>query len=71
MLPKRTQTRLSIYNIEGKLVNSLVDETLDEGFKEVVWNGNDAHGNPVSSGVYFYRLTAGKRTLTKKMVLLK
>jgi hypothetical protein len=35
------------------------------------WYGKDARGNLVSSGVYFYRLTAGNRTLTKKMVLLK
>jgi hypothetical protein len=70
-LVKRENTNLSVYNIEGKLVTTLVDETLDGGFKEVTWHGKDAHGNPVSTGVYFYRLTAGNRTLTKKMVLLK
>jgi len=48
-----------------------VDESLDAGFKEITWHGRDARGNQVSTGVYFYRLTAGNRTLTKKMVLLK
>jgi hypothetical protein len=70
-LPKRTMVTLSIYNVSGTLVATLVDETIDDGFKEVLWDGKDARGNPVSSGVYFYRLTAGDKTLTKKMVLLK
>jgi hypothetical protein len=70
-LPAKTKTKLSIYNIEGRLVTTLVDGTLDEGFKEVAWDGKDGRGNQVSTGVYFYRLTAGDRTLTKKMVLLK
>jgi len=70
-LPKQAKTNLSVYNVEGKLVTTILDETLDAGFKEVTWNGKDARGNQVSTGVYFYRLTAGNRTLTKKMVLLK
>ncbi|UCG50542.1 MAG: T9SS type A sorting domain-containing protein [Candidatus Latescibacterota bacterium] len=70
-LPTRTKTVLSIYNVEGKLVATLVDETLDAGFKDVTWHGKDVRGNQVSTGVYFYRLTAGNQTLTKKMVLLK
>jgi len=49
----------------------LVDGTLDEGLREVTWDGKDASGSPVGSGVYFYRLTAGDKTLTKKMVFLK
>ncbi|UCG53001.1 MAG: hypothetical protein JSW58_05455 [Candidatus Latescibacterota bacterium] len=52
-------------------MTTLVDDMLDEGFKEVTWDATDTRGNPVSSGVYFYRLTAGNRTLTKKTVLLK
>jgi flagellar hook assembly protein FlgD len=70
-LPKRTIASLSIFNVEGRLVTTLVDGTLDEGYKEVTWDGTNTHGNPVSSGVYFYRLKAGGKTLTKKMVLLK
>jgi hypothetical protein len=70
-LPERTQTRLSVHDIEGRLVTTLVDDTMGEGFKEVTWDGKNDRGNPVVSGVYFYRLTAGNRTLTKKMILLK
>jgi hypothetical protein len=70
-LPKRSLTKLEIYNIEGKLVTTLVDGTLDEGFKQINWDATDSYGNPVSSGVYFYHLKAGGKVLTKKMVLLK
>lgn len=70
-LPNRVQTRLSIYNIAGKQVARLVDQVVEAGFTEITWNGRDDRGNPVSSGGYFYRLTAGKRTLEKKMLLLK
>jgi hypothetical protein len=70
-VPKRVRATLAVYDVEGKLVTTLVNESLDAGLKEVTWHGKDARGNPVSTGVYFYRLTAGNRTLTKKMVLLK
>ncbi len=70
-LPERTFVRVSVYDIAGRLVATLVESTLDEGYREVPWNGKDARGEAVSSGVYFYRLTAGDKTLTKKMVLLK
>jgi hypothetical protein len=70
-LPEGAKVTLSIYDVEGKLVRTLVDETVAEGYQEHVWDGKDASGSAVSSGVYFYRLTAGDRTLTKKMILLK
>jgi flagellar hook assembly protein FlgD len=47
-----------------KLVKTLVNDVLDEGYKTTTWDGSDSNGNPVSSGIYFYRLTAGNRTLT-------
>jgi hypothetical protein len=70
-LPQRMTARLAIYNVEGKLVQTLLDGSLEEGYREVPWDGKDTRGGEVSSGVYFYRLTAGDRTLTKKMILLK
>ena len=70
-LPRKMQVTLTIYNIEGKRVAALVDRTLTEGYKKVTWDGTNAQGNPVSSGVYFYRLEAGKEVLTRKMVLLR
>jgi hypothetical protein len=70
-VPAKSHTNLSIYNIEGKLVKILMDGEFEGGVKTVVWNGTDERGNPVSSGVYFYRLRAGGDVMTKKMVLLK
>jgi hypothetical protein len=71
VLPERERVVLSVYNIEGRLVTPLLDATLDEGIVEVLWDGKDSRGNPMSSGVYFCRLIAGNETLTEKMVLLR
>jgi hypothetical protein len=70
-LPERARVKLSIYSIEGRLVTTLLDEAIDGGIREVTWSGKDGRGNPVSSGVYFYRLQAGNTVLTKKMTVLK
>jgi flagellar hook assembly protein FlgD len=70
-LPKGSVTKLTIYDVTGKLITTHVNGTLDEGFKEVTWDGKDSRGNSMSSGVYFYRLKAGGKRFTKKMVLLK
>jgi hypothetical protein len=70
-LPGETNTILSVYNIEGRLVKTLVNESLGGGLQTISWDGTDARGNPVSSGVYLYRLRAGGNVMTKKMILLK
>ncbi len=70
-LPERIHARLSIYNVEGKFVVDLIDEVTNAGFKEVSWEGKDARGAIVTTGVYFYCLRAGKKVLTRKMVLLR
>jgi hypothetical protein len=70
-LPATEVVSLVIYDARGKLVKTLLSEVRSHGTHSVEWNGVDNHGNAVSSGVYFYRLTAGKFTQSKKMVLLK
>jgi hypothetical protein len=70
-VPERTHANLSIFDATGKLVKTLVNEAVDEGLAEVTWDAKDNRGNSVSSGVYFYRLKAGKKVLTKKMVVIK
>ena len=70
-LPERAHANLSIYNLEGKLVKTLIDGVMNEGYKRTTWDGTDSMGNPVSSGVYFCRLKSGKKVLAKKMVLIK
>lgn len=70
-VPSRARVTLHIYDVAGRLVVGLVDEDRDAGRYSTVWNGRSANGDPVGSGVYFYRLTAGNDTVTRKMVLLK
>ncbi len=60
-----------IYNVKGQLVKSVMHENKDAGSYSIKWNGNDNYNRPVSSGVYFYMLTSGGKTLTKKMMLMK
>jgi flagellar hook assembly protein FlgD len=62
---------LSIHDVNGKLVNTLIDGTLEKGYRRIAWAGTDSQGLSVASGVYFCRLQAGTATSVKKMVLLK
>jgi hypothetical protein len=70
-LPERSHVSIVVYDAAGRRVTTLVNEALPAGMNDVTWNGRNASGDSVSSGVYFYRLTAGKNVLTKKMILLK
>ena len=72
-IKERSRVTLKIYNVAGQLVRTLVNKEQaprQEGYS-VRWRGVSDAGEPVSSGVYFYKLTAKNFTLTKKMVLLK
>ncbi len=71
VLREKAPVTLAVYDVEGRLVRLLADEAAGEGYTERIWDGRDANNNQVSSGVYFYRLTAGNRMLTKKMVLIR
>jgi flagellar hook assembly protein FlgD len=64
-------TRLTVYDALGREIAVLADGFLSAGNHEVRWNGRDSHGNPVSSGVYLYRLEAGGNAETKKMMLVR
>lgn len=62
---------IGIYNVKGQLVKTLVNETKAAGNHHVVWNGTDNSGRQVSSGVYYYKMNAGKYSSTKKMIMMK
>ncbi len=70
-MPAAGDAKLGIYNLRGQLVRSLVNERKDTGDHKVVWDGKDNHGNIMPSGIYFYRLEAGKHSQTRKMMLMK
>jgi len=71
ILPEKCRAGLSIFDATGRLIATLVNRDMSEGLKEFYWDGTDNKGNAVSSGVYFYRLKAGDKILTKKMLLVK
>ena len=64
-------TRLTIYNIIGQRVRTLVDEAKLLGEYKVIWDGKDENGDPVGSGIYLYKLVAGDFSATKRMILIK
>ena len=70
-LPSASQVKMDIYNINGRLVNTLVDSFTESGYHQVEWNGRDREGNPLSSGIYFYTIEADNFHQVKKMILLK
>ena len=59
------------YNVAGQQVRKLVDGTKEPGAHAITWDGRSDAGNPVSSGVYFYKLVTNNFMETKKMILLK
>jgi flagellar hook assembly protein FlgD len=61
-----SKTSLQIFDITGRLVETLVNENLEPGYHEITWNATN-----VSSGVYIYKLTTDAGQLTRKMILLK
>jgi len=65
-LPVATEVKLEIYNLLGQKVATLADEKQQAGYRSVIWDASD-----VSSGLYFYKLTAGEKTSTRMMALIK
>ena len=70
-LPEQAQVTLGIYDLLGKKIKTLVNQSQDAGNKIAVWNGTDNLGRSVSAGVYLYRIKAGEFSQTRKMLLLK
>ncbi|MDE3259942.1 MAG: T9SS type A sorting domain-containing protein [Gemmatimonadota bacterium] len=70
-LPEAAMVRLAIYNLLGQEVRVLVNEQRNAGSFTATWDGTDALGRRVASGVYLYRIQAGSFSATKRMLLLK
>jgi len=68
---EKKHVKLTVYDIRGRHVRTLVDEKLQPGTHKVVWNGKKELGQHLSSGIYLYTLKSGDRTYTKKMVVFK
>jgi len=70
-LPESGSARLAVYDVGGRLVTVLADGPHDAGEHKAVWNGRDAAGRQLGSGVYFVRLEAAGFVSTRKMVMVK
>ena len=71
-LQYNSAVELSIYNIKGQKIRSLTRNDLEKGSHSIIWSGDDESGNPLGSGIYFYKLDVnGKTESVKKCMLLK
>jgi len=70
-VPTAGRTNLDVFNVLGQHVRCLLDDDIEAGAHSIVWDGKDGDGHSVASGIYLYRLRAGKAVESKKMVLLK
>ncbi len=70
-LPEPAEINLSVYNIMGQKVRTLVEGRQPAGVHKVIWDGKNEKGETVASGVYLYSIRAGTYIETKKMTLLK
>ncbi|MCD4650396.1 MAG: T9SS type A sorting domain-containing protein, partial [Candidatus Cloacimonetes bacterium] len=70
-LDKSTRTELSVYNIKGQLVKTLVNQCLKSGVHRIHWDGKDDFNHLSASGIYFFKLKYGGETTMQKATLLK
>ncbi len=71
VLPREARVHLNVYNLLGQEIQTLFNGFLPEGLHKITWDGRDRAGNPVASGVYFYRLESGASVQVKRMVLIR
>lgn len=69
-LAHTSPVKLTVYDVSGRVVRTLVDKEMATGTYQVLWNGNDSNGHPVAAGVYYCRLEAGDRMEMTKLVLV-
>lgn len=70
-IPQAGRVKLSIFNLRGQKVKTLLDSDIERGQHRVVWDGRDDGNRSVASGVYFIRLEAAGKTSIRKAMLLK
>ena len=70
-LPEDAMVNITIYDMMGRVVNTLINGSQTSGYKTIQWDATNTFGEAVSAGLYLYTIHAGEFTQTKKMVLLK
>ncbi|MDX1439826.1 MAG: T9SS type A sorting domain-containing protein, partial [Rubricoccaceae bacterium] len=69
-LPQAAEVRFEIYDILGRRITTMTD-VFQAGSHEILWNGSNDQNRPAASGVYFYKLSVGDRSQTRRMLLLR
>ena len=70
-VPRDAHVTIAVYNLLGQKIRTLVDAKLPAGSYRAIWDGRDAFGRQMATGVYIYRMEAGDFTAVRKMVLMK
>jgi hypothetical protein len=70
-LPYGAHVIITVHNVLGQVIRTLIDQAIPSGDHSVEWDATDVLGRPVASGVYFYRMTAGEASFTRKMTLIR
>ena len=70
-LPENDHVNITIYDMMGRVVKTLINDQQPTGYRSLQWNATNDYGKPVSAGIYLYQIQAGQYISTKKMVLLK
>lgn len=70
-MPEAGDAAVKVFNVKGQLITTLFDGNAPAGTTNLSWNGTDANGSSVTSGIYFYTLETKKLAVNKKMILLK
>ena len=70
-LPHSNLVTITIYDMLGNVVNNLLNEYQDSGYRSIIWDATNSKNESVSAGFYFYTIQAGEFSQTRKMILLK
>jgi hypothetical protein len=74
-LPEAGRVEITVFDIRGRILNTLLDGVQPAGSHEIRWNGTDSSGNAVPAGIYFYKMRVSgnnrEYTASRKMVLMK
>ena len=70
-LPENSMVNITVYDMLGREVKTLVNQVQNAGFKSIIWDATNDYGKAISAGIYLYLIQAGDYIHTQKMVLLK
>ena len=71
VIPQKSQVSITIYDILGNQIKTLINQEQSSGYQKIVWNSKDNNGKAVSAGIYIYQMVTESYRTTKKMVLMK